>query len=122
VGVTPAPFDADAVLASIDAWRRGGSQLADLFRAAGVESVDDDELREAVHERLAAEPRLVEAWQAYSYDKRWTPSPYLDGLEVGHHDGGHHHVRAHPTTTDACADFVLAEVRWVVERRIIEPA
>lgn len=120
--MTSEPFDADALLASIDTWRRGGAQLADLFFAAGVESVDDDELRRAVRERLADNAALIENWQGYSYDKRWTPSPYMDGVEVGHYDTGYRHVRKHQTTTDACADFVLTEVRWVVNGRVVEPS
>jgi hypothetical protein len=56
----------------------------------------------------------------YSYDKRWSPSPYLDGLEVGHYDAGKQQVRRHFDSVDACADFVLTEVRWVVDRRVVE--
>jgi hypothetical protein len=40
-------------------------------------------------------------------------------LEVGHDDGGKRNVRNHPTAARACADLVLTEVRWIVERRVV---
>ncbi len=115
-------FDVDALLASIATWRSGGVQLSALFVSAGVDEVSDTDLVASVCARLAEQPELVDAWQGYSSDKRWSPSPYLEGLEVGHYESGRHHVRRHSTPVEACADFVLAEVRWVVDRRVIEPS
>ena len=44
---------------------------------------------------LADRPDLVDQWQGYSWDKRWSPSPYLEGLEVGHYDAGKRRIRTH---------------------------
>lgn len=118
--MTTAPLDVDALLRSLEVRRGGRATLTELFTTAGVASVDDRTLMAAVAARLAADPALVEVWQGYSYDKRSTPSPYLDGLEVGFYDRGYQHVARHPTATAACADFVVREVRWVVEGRVVE--
>ena len=117
-------LDVDALLGSIDIFRRGTAPQSpsDVFVDAGVNAVSDDDLVTAVKSVLKDRPEWIETWQSWSYDKRWSPSPYLDGLEVGHYDHGQQHVRHHTTTTDACADFVLAEVRWVVDRRVVEPS
>ncbi len=118
--MVPATLDVDALLGSIDILREGGRNPSDVFAASGVSNVSDEDLVAAVRSALQDRPGLTQTWQDWSYDKRWSPSPYLDGLEVGHYDAGRHHVRRHTTAVDACADFVLAEVRWVVERRVVE--
>lgn len=120
--MTQQHFDVDALVGSIATWRNGGARLYDLFVDAGVNQVRDDQVVAAVRSALKQRPDLVTLWQVYSYDKRSTPSPYLDELEVGHYDCGRYHVRRHPTALEACADFLLTEVRWVVDRRVIEPS
>jgi hypothetical protein len=123
-------LDVDALLVTVTARRQTGRRpeylslatLSELFLHAGVRNVSDDDLLTAVRTRLAEAPELIDLWQRWSYDKRWSPSPYLDGLEVGHYDAGKRDVRRHATTVDACADFVLAEVRWLVDRRVVEPS
>lgn len=113
-------LDTEALLGSLAVWREGGRSLSDLFVEAGVDLIGDRDLMQAVRLVLADRPDFVDLWQGYSWDKRWSPSPYLDGLEVGHYDAGSRHVRVHTDTVEACADFVLTEVRWVVERRVVE--
>ena len=93
----------------------------EVFRSSGVDTVEDDELVVAVRAALRDRPDLVQCWQEWSYDKRWSPSPYLDRTEVGHYDAGGHHVRHHMTAADACADFIVSEARWIVERRVVQP-
>ena len=117
--VSSPTLDVDALLHSITTFRGGGHNPADVFTSAGANEVSDEELVAAVRPRLEQRPDLVELWQSWSYEKRWSPSPYLDGVEVGHYDAGSHHVRRHTNAVDACADFVLAEVRWVVDGRVI---
>lgn len=112
-------LDVDAVLRSVELLRSGGRPPAEVLLAAGVGSVGDDELARAVLSMLQHRPDMIAAWQGWSWDKRWTPSPYLDGLEVGHYDGGSTKVRLHTSPARASADFVVAEVRWLVERRVI---
>jgi len=123
-------LDVDALLLSVTAHREADrppkylsfSALSEVFLRAGVRDTSDDDLFTVVRARLTEDPDLIELWQSWSYDKRWSPSPYLDGLEVGHFDARKLHVRLHATTADACADFVLAEVRWLVDRRVVEPS
>jgi hypothetical protein len=87
------PFDPDVLVRSIETYRQGGRTLSDVFVDAGVNEVSDEELAGAVLSTLGDRPKLIATWQGWSYDKRWSPSPYLDGLEVGHHDAGRQHVR-----------------------------
>lgn len=112
-------LDVDALLDSVNSLRRGGRTPAEVLTDSGVNTVGDEELRNAVSSVLQVRPDLVQLWQGWSWDKRWTPSPYLDRLEVGHYDGAKTHLRVHATPADACADFVVAEVRWIVERRVV---
>jgi hypothetical protein len=89
-----------------------------LFAASDVpEDISADEFRAAVADKLGSRPELVDAWRAYSYDKRGTPSHYLDGLQVGFWDGGNQDVATHSTPTDACVDFLYRETHWVLHRR-----
>lgn len=111
-------LNVDAVLQSIEVFRAGGRPPAEVLRAAGVGGVDDAELARAVLSVLQHRPDMIAAWQGWSWDKRWSPSPYLDGLEVGHYDGGRTDVRLHTSAASACTDFVVAEVRWLVECRV----
>jgi hypothetical protein len=46
-------------------------------------NVEDRQFLELVARRLGQEPNLVAAWLQYSRDERGTPSPYLEGTEVG---------------------------------------
>lgn len=99
-------------------WRGGSQSIHELFaETAPPEATTDDQFKSAVAERLADGPELVDAWQTYSYDKRSSPSPYLDGLEVGHYDGGREDVVTHDSPTNACVDFVYREFEWVLHRR-----
>ncbi len=115
----PDTFDVDALLDAVNCFRQGGQSAVAVLVGAGVDNVDDDQLLAAVRAALARRPDLIGVWQAWSWDKRWSPSPYLNVLEVGHYDGGYRHVRRHATSADACADFVLTEVRWIVETRVV---
>lgn len=118
----PGHLDVDALLGSVSVLREGGRDPADVFIAAGVNEVSDEELVDAVRLALQDRPDLIQIWQSWSYDKRWSPSPYLEDLEVGHYDAGKNWVRRHSSRLAACADFVLAEVRWVLSRRVVEPS
>ena len=63
-------------------FRTGDVSVRELFQRAAPD-VEDARFVEMVVARLEREPGLVDSWQQYSYDKRGTPSPYLDGTEVG---------------------------------------
>ena len=97
-------------------WRTGDRSIRDHFRAAAPDLDDTESLRSAIRDALATDPRLLPAWQTYSYDKRSTPSPYLDVQEVGFYDDGRQDVVHHDDPVDACADFICREAAWVLRR------
>lgn len=109
---------ADGLTTAALRWRTGNQSIRQLFEeSAPPAETSHNALREAVADRIRENPALVEAWQAYSYDKRGTPSHYLDGLQVGFYDGQTEDVATHATTIDACVDFICRETRWVLHRR-----
>ena len=88
-------LDVELLLQSVLRFRQGGQSPSDVLIDAGVNSVSDEDLRRRVRAALGARPELLDLWQQWSWDKRWSPSPYLDGLEVGQYDEGKKHVRHH---------------------------
>src|SRR5262245_8795488 len=64
-------------------------QLADRHFA-------DPEFSDALVRSLRNNPALIEHWQTWSQDQRWTPSVYMHGTEVGWFDGASSNVRTHP--------------------------
>jgi hypothetical protein len=65
---------------------------------------------------------LVSAWQSYSEDKRWSPSPYLADLEVGFFRTYGRRCEAlditiHADRAESVADFISREANWVLTRR-----
>lgn len=108
-----AESDLDDLLSIPARFHTSGRSVADLFADVDPSAVAD---LAAIESRLAASPELVEFWQTYSYDKRSSPSPYLDGLEVGLYDAGRHDVRIHQSLPAACADFIVREWASIRER------
>jgi hypothetical protein len=104
-------------------YRTGELSIRDLFQQAAPD-LEDPTFIEIVSEQLEREAELVAAWQQYSHDKRGTPSPYLEGNEVGFVEvsGGEvwtRGVRRFETARDACSAFILREAAWVLHRREI---
>ena len=102
-------------------FRSGDASIRELFQRAAPD-VDDPQFVKMVGAQLAGEPGLVESWQQYSYDKRGSPSPYLDGTEVGFlevTDGGvrRRGVAHFDSAAEACSSFIFREAVWVLERR-----
>jgi len=95
-------------------WRTGDRSIRDHFAAAAPDLDDPGSLLNAIRDELVADPHLLPAWQTYSYDKRSSPSPYLDGQEVGFYDGGSHDVVRYDDPVDACSDFICREAVWVL--------
>lgn len=97
--------------------RTDDRSIRDLFEAAAPpQDVTYEVLRAAVEEQVRRNPAVVEAWQTYSYDKRGTPSHYLDGTEVGFYDGAVQDVIRHANPVDACVDFICREAQRVLRR------
>lgn len=55
---------------------------------------------------LRADSALVDQWETWSTDQRWTPSAYIEGTEVGWFDGARRHVQVHPDRASAAADLI----------------
>jgi hypothetical protein len=108
-----------AVLCSIPLrYASGKTSVLDLFRQAAPD-LEASELGGWITAELLSTPGLREAWQEYSYDKRGTPSPYLDGRRVGFVAvvGGrveHQDVEVFETEIEACARFIAREAAWVL--------
>jgi hypothetical protein len=97
-------------------FRAGGVSIRELVEGSAPDLADLQNATNLIRRRLAEEPRLVDEWQTYSYDKRSSPSPYLDGREVGYFDGVRREVATHDDQLDACADFIVREARSVLGR------
>ncbi len=112
------PVDWDERLITVPLRWRGREALLDLFtEAAPPNDLGPEYVKSRIALRLRSQPELIDQWQTYSYDKRATPEPYLDGLEVGMFDAGRHEVETYTDPVDACADFIHREVRWRLRER-----
>lgn len=96
--------------------RTSGNSIRAEFEANAPNLDDLESLRGAVREVLESDPLLVDAWQTYSYDKRSSPSPYLDGTQVGFFDTdtGRSGVDTYDDPLAACAEFICREAAWVL--------
>jgi len=114
------PPDVRALLSIADRRTDEGRTIRDLFEDVITVPVDVAGLRSAIAATVSEDDQRIEAWQRYSSGKRGSPSPYLDGLEVGFYDAGKRHVTRHAAKAVACADFISREAAWVLERREVE--
>ncbi len=101
---------------------RAISDIWHPVRTAGLG--DRDTLGARVRADLQAEPELVDSWAAYSQDKRFTPSWALEGRRVTWVSPSTGTVRG-PTwmfddEVEACAEFILRDALWSVERRFVD--
>jgi hypothetical protein len=74
----------------------------------------------ALARSLCENPALIELWEAWSGDQRWTPSVYVEGTEVGWFDGVRRNVRIHPDRRAAVADFIQRLAAWLSRREVLE--
>ena len=103
-----------------NSFHSGDKSIRQLFDDADPDLSDESAFREAVRKELIADPELMDSWQGYSWDKRTTPSPYIDGLEVGVFDRRSTVVTMHSERLDACVDFIWRESQWVLARTTSE--
>jgi len=70
---------------------------------------------------LRAQPRLIELWNLWSGDQRWTPSAAVDGNETAWvtSGGGSEHVTVHPDGAAAVADFIHRMAACLARREVI---
>jgi hypothetical protein len=65
----------------------------------GIEPASDaPSFERSVAQFLRSSPELIAMWATWSGDQRWTPSAYLEGIEVGWFDGACRDVKVHPDT------------------------
>jgi hypothetical protein len=87
-------------------------QLADRhFSDAGFEDALADSLRDKA--------RLIELWETWSADQRWTPSAYVEAMVAGWFDGARLHMRVHPDRAAAVADFIHRMAAWLSRRAVV---
>jgi hypothetical protein len=98
--------------------RRGEPVFVELLRDADAE-FDDSTFEAALVDALRAEPRLVDLWDLFSVDQRWTPSAYIDGVETGWYDAGYRHVRTHRDQAAAVGDFIHRMATWLARREVL---
>lgn len=113
----PTAWTEELVAAALDARGRYGRVLA-LSRDSRSIGHDGGALVLALEPLLRDRADLVQAWQTYSWDKRWSPSPYWEAgaLEVGLYDSGYRDVEQGSDAATACAAFIAREVAWLRER------
>jgi hypothetical protein len=93
----------DAVARIVE--QRGEVAFTELLRAAAAE-LDRPEFEANMADAVRAAPQLNDLWHTWSGDQRWTPSAYLEGVEVGWFDDKRQHVRVHRDEAEAAADFI----------------
>ena len=113
----PTAWTEELVAAALDSNDRYGRVVALSRDPRGIQQ-DREALVLDLESLLRERPDLVHAWQLYSWDKRWSPSPYWEAekLEVGLYDSGYREVETRSDTADACAAFIAREVTWLRER------
>jgi len=59
---------------------------------------------------LGDTPGLVDQWEGFSEDTRFSPAPYFHGNEVGDFDGKCSAVVIHDDRVDACIDYIFRRI------------
>lgn len=102
-------------------YQSGALSISQLFHRAAPD-LGDPRILDLIRSHLRQHPELLAGWQNYSYDKRGVPSPFLDGLDVGFVESSEGSVVVrkiwrYESPDDACAQFILSEAAWVLQRR-----
>jgi hypothetical protein len=94
--------------------------FVDLLRESDAE-FEDATFELALAEALRVEPSLIDLWDLWSGDQRWSPSAYVEGVETGWFDRRkRRHARVHPDRAAAVADFIHRLAARLVRREVIE--
>jgi|SRR5262245_6145042 len=93
-----------------------------MLRQADQHFDNDDVFELALAQGLREDSALVDLWETWSADQRWTPSAYFEGTEVGWFDGARRFVRVHVDRASAAADFVHRLAVWLARREILGSA
>jgi hypothetical protein len=87
-------------------------QLADRY-------FGDPGFEDALADCLRDKAILIESWETWSADQRWTPSAFVEENKVGWYDGGCQNVRVHPDRGAAVADFIHRMTAWLSRREVL---
>lgn len=101
--------------------RREDGAFVDLLRAADHEFADAA-FEPALADVLRANPPLINQWDVWCGDQRWTPSAGVDGVEtywVPAGGGRSEHLRVHSDRGAAVADFIHRVAAWLARREVL---
>lgn len=79
----------------------------------------DPGFEDALADSLRNNAPLIERWETWSADQRWTPSAYVEETVAGWFDGRRQHVRVHPDRAAAVADFIHRTAAWLSRRAVV---
>ena len=95
--------------------------ISDEFHAPGVPLDDPEQAQVIVRSYLRRHPALVAHWARYLGDRRSSPSPVFTQERTYFFDPTSDPMETevvhHPDAASACADYVVREAFWVLERR-----
>lgn len=80
----------------------------------------DPGFEDALADSLRANATLVELWETWRADQRWTPSAYVEKNAAGWYDGGSQFVRVHADRCAAAADFIHRMAAWLSRHEVLE--
>jgi len=105
----------------MDDWGTGSLSARAHFERAAPDLSDVDALRAELRAEFESDPQLVERWQTYCSDRRGSPAPAMKACKVWHYGEGATDEVVHDDRASACADYVIREAVWVLERRRVVP-
>lgn len=117
-GIVTSTSEAAADVAAI-VRHRSEPDFVPMLRQADQHFDGDGAFELTLAQTLRADSALVDLWETWSTDQRWTPSAYFEGTEVGWFDGARRHVQVHPDRASAAADFVHRLAAWLARREIV---
>jgi hypothetical protein len=101
--------------------RREAGAFVELLRAAEPEFADAA-FEPAVADALRSDPALIDQWNVWSGDQRWTPSAGVDGVTtvwIPAGGGAPEHLRVHSDGAAAVADFIHRMAAWLARREVL---
>lgn len=99
---------------------RDEATFVDRLRAADAE-FEDASFQPELADVLRSDPRLIDQWNIWSGDQRWTPSAAVDGVRTAWVTSGgvSERLRVHPDGAAAVADFIRRMAAWLARREVL---
>jgi hypothetical protein len=100
--------------------RRDETAFVELLRAADPE-FEDAAFERALADALRSKPPLIDQWNAWSGDQRWTPSATVEGVQTAWVTprGKSERLRVHSDGATAVADFIHRMAVWLARREVL---